>query len=61
MTEELSDRKNSSMDNQAYFEREAYIARTPTDPRHLNPIFPDGARVICVTRTAGMVVSGIPA
>ena len=55
MTEELSDRKrsnlranNSSTDNQAYFEREAYIARTPTDPRHLNPVFPQGARVICV-------------
>ena len=55
MTEELSHRKrsnlranNSSTDNQGYFEREAYIARTPTDPRHLNPIFPEGARVICV-------------
>jgi ubiquinone/menaquinone biosynthesis C-methylase UbiE len=55
MTAELSDRKrsnpppnNSSTDNQSYFEREAYIARTPSDPRHLNPVFPKGARVICV-------------
>lgn len=31
-----------------YFEREAYVARTPDDPRHLNPVFPEGAKVICV-------------
>ena len=31
-----------------YFEREASIARTPSDPRHLNPVIPDGARVVCV-------------
>ena len=31
-----------------YFEGEAYVARTPGDPRHLNPVFPEGAKVICV-------------
>ena len=38
----------SSAGGYSYFEQEAYIARTPSDPRHLNPVFPEGARVISV-------------
>ena len=39
---------NISTTAREYFEGEAYISRTPSDPRHLSPVFPEGAKVICV-------------
>jgi ubiquinone/menaquinone biosynthesis C-methylase UbiE len=54
MAEELPDRKpsrfkaNISEKTRMYFEGEAAVARNPNDPHHLNPVFPEGAKVICV-------------
>lgn len=43
-----SAKANISTKARKYFEGEAYVARTPSDPRHVNPVFPEGATVICV-------------
>jgi ubiquinone/menaquinone biosynthesis C-methylase UbiE len=54
MAEELHARKSSgfkaniSESKRRYLEGEAAIARDPGDSGHLNPVFPHGAKVICV-------------
>jgi hypothetical protein len=54
MAEEFLDRKppsvkvNISGKTRKYYEGEATVARNSSDPHHLNPVFPGGAKVICV-------------